>query len=285
MKISVWPNNIPGNANKIYNTLISSMMKTDTIIEESMDADAAFIWSVLWQGKMAPSKRVWDHYRRQNKPVIVIEVGALIRNKTWRLSANGINRSGIFPSVKLDDSRPNKLGITLKDWHSGDYILICGQHARSEQWKNMPDLDQYYKNTINEIRKHTDIPIVIRSHPRYRENFHYKIDQDFYKSANIEWNIPKKLADTYDSFDLEQLLEHCYCTISHNSNSGISSLLGGTPSIVHQTSLAWPVAESDFKKILDLPKPDRSNWIIELSHKEWFEDELETAWLNLRTQL
>jgi hypothetical protein len=32
-----------------------------------------------------PNKLVWDHYRSQGKPVIVVEVNGLIRNKTWRI--------------------------------------------------------------------------------------------------------------------------------------------------------------------------------------------------------
>lgn len=285
MRISIWPNFLPGNANRVYSLLVSAISKTDEIVEESMEADAALIWSVLWQGKMAPNKKVWDHYRNQDRPVIVAEVGGLVRNQTWRLSINGINRDAIFPKVDLDLGRPEKLNLKLKDWHSGDYILICGQHEKSEQWKNMPELDLYYRYVISEIRKYTDLPIMIRSHPRYRENFHYKIDTAYYKKQNVNWNNPKKLAGSYDDFDLEDILAHCFCTVSHNSNSGISSVLSGTPTIVHSSSLAYPVATNDFKKILDLPRPDRSSWLVELSHKEWFEDELEYAWLNLRREL
>ena len=41
--------------------------------ENSMTADAAVIWSVLWAGRMAPNQAVYEHYRSQNKPVIVLE--------------------------------------------------------------------------------------------------------------------------------------------------------------------------------------------------------------------
>ena len=96
MKISHFPNNLPGNANEVYPQLIDAIQATDTLVEGDMDADAALIWSVLWYGKMSANKRVWDHYRAQNKPVIVIEVGGLIRNTTWKLGINGINRDADF---------------------------------------------------------------------------------------------------------------------------------------------------------------------------------------------
>jgi hypothetical protein len=34
--------------------------------------DVAVIWSVLWQGRMAGNKKVWDDFRSQGKPVVVV---------------------------------------------------------------------------------------------------------------------------------------------------------------------------------------------------------------------
>lgn len=286
MIVSVWSNNLPRNGVDLYKKMIGYIQKTDQVIEESLNADAALIWSVLWDGKMRGNRAVWDHYRKQNKPVIVLEVGGLVRNNTWRLSINGINRSAIFPKIDtLDYDRPKKLGITLKPWHDGDYILICGQHGKSEQWRTMPDMNTYYKNTVSEIRKYSQRPIVIRSHPRYRENLFFNIDKDFFNNHKVEWNTPKQVYKTYDSFDLEPLLAHCHCTISHSSNSGISSIIEGTPAIVSKDSLAYDVANKSIAEIENLTSLDREQWLVELSHKEWFEHELEDAWVKLRNKL
>ena len=57
MKISHFPNNLPGNADEVYPQLIEAIGKTDELVTSSMDADAALIWSVLWYGKMAGNKR------------------------------------------------------------------------------------------------------------------------------------------------------------------------------------------------------------------------------------
>lgn len=285
MKISVYPSQVPGNGLTLYRNLCDYISKTDQIVEGASDSDAALIWSVLWNGRMSRNHYVWKHYRSQNKPVIVIEIGGLIRNKTWKLAINGINRSALFPQVQLDYNRPKKLGIELKSWHDGNYVLICGQHGKSEQWINMPAMDNYYKQTVLEVRKFTDRPIVIRSHPRYRENLFFKIDTDFYRQHHVEWNSPKQIRQTYDSFDLEPLLAHCHCTISHSSNSGISSIIEGTPAIVSEESLAYDVANSSIASIENLNKPNREQWLVELCHKEWLEEELEQAWINLRKLL
>ncbi len=283
MIISVWPNHVPANGLSIYQDLISYINKTDQTVVGSYDADAALIWSVLWNGRMSENKKVWDHYRNQNKPVIVIEVGGLIRNKTWRLSVNGITRSAIFPKIeKLNYERPKMLNLNILPWHTGDYVLICGQHGKSEQWKDMPPMDQYFKETVLSVRQYTDKPIVIRSHPRYRENLFFKVNQNFYEQHNAVWNTPKQIQQTYDSFDLETLLAHCHCVISHSSNSGVTAVLHGTPVIVSNESLAFDVAANNIAAINLLPTPNRDQWLVELSHKEWFEDELKYAWQNLR---
>ena len=101
----------------------------------------------------------------------------------------------------------------------------------------------------------------------------------------VEWNSPKKVVNTYDSFDLEHVLKHSHCVISHSSNSGLSAIIAGVPAIVSKYSLAYPVATDDISRIENLPQPDREQWLLELSHKEWFENEIEYAWIKLRNTL
>ena len=104
----------------------------------------------------------------------------------------------------MPNDRAQKLGIVLQPWkHEGEYVLICGQHGHSEQWRNMRnDMDTYYRNTITEIRKHTDKPIVVRSHPRFRENLHWTCNMVGIESeaTGIYLNMYNKHED---SFDLE----------------------------------------------------------------------------------
>lgn len=286
MKISCRPSCSSSIGYPIYDQIMKYMAKTDEIVIDNPTGDVAFIWSILWFGRMSRNKFWWDEFRQKGKNVVVAEVGGLIRDKTWRLSVNGITRSAVFPKIKkLDLDRPKKLGLTLEPWHNGDYVLICGQHGRSEQWRNMPDMNEYYKQTVLDIRKYTDRPIVIRSHPRFRENLFFKIDQEFFNDYKIEWNSPKQVRNTYDSFDLEYVLKHSHCVISHSSNSGVAAIMAGVPAIVSTESLAYPVATDQISLIESLPKPNREEWLLDLSHKEWLNEELEYAWNCLRETL
>ena len=275
MKISHFPNNLPGNANLVYPQLVDAIQKTDTLVENDLDADVALIWSVLWQGKMRPNKTVWDHYRAQNKPVIVIEVGGLIRNTTWKLGINGINRDADFALDNyMPEDRLKKFGIVLQPWkQDGEYVLICGQHTASEQWRNMPDIDTYYRQTVDEIREHTDLPIIIRSHPRCKETVQFE---------GVTWNTPAQLANTYDDFDLPAMLENAKFTISHSSNAGIHSVIAGVPSVVSEHSLAYDVGTSISGW---LSKPYRHIWIKRLCYTEWLADEIHVQWHRIRAKL
>jgi hypothetical protein len=82
--------------------------------ENSWDSDAAVIWSVLWHGRMKPNQAVYEHYRAQGKPVIVIEIGALYRGNTWKIAVNNITAQGYYGHLdNLDWDRPRKLNISL----------------------------------------------------------------------------------------------------------------------------------------------------------------------------
>ena len=264
----------------VYPQVLEAISSTDTLVANDMDADAALIWSVLWYGRMSGNKRVWEHFRNQGKPVIVIEVGGLIRNETWKLGINGINKDAQFMIPKdPGDERVKKLGLELKPWQTeGEYILICGQHGHSHQWHHMPDMDTYYKQTIEEIRLHSDKPIVVRSHPRFREGLHWSCDMDWYKQQGVTWNIPKHIQQTYDSFDLEHMLKHTHYVVSHSSNAGIHAIMNGVPAVVSTSSLAYLMGSTHD----DLRRVDRTKWLNRLSYVEYRADEIGEQWQRLR---
>ena len=285
MKISHFPNFLPSNQDMVYPQLIEAITSTDELVVGDMEADVALIWSVLWFGKMSGNKKVWDHYRAQGKPVVVIEVGGLIRNETWKLGINGINRDADFAlDVGVNPDRVKQLGVETKPWvfKEKEYILVCGQHAHSLQWEGMPDMNTYFKETVTEIRAHSDRPIVLRSHPRFRENLHFTVeDPQWFKDQGCEWNIAKKVQKTYDSFDLENQLNETFLTVSHSSNAGINSIIQGIPAIVSKHSLAHDMTSSYSERIFT----KRREWLIDMCNIEYRADEISVAWDRIRQKL
>ena len=228
--------------------------------------DVSVIWSVLWHGRMSPNKQIYDRCRANNRPVIVIEVGNLKRNETWRICLNHINGLGEFGADNdLDLDRPEKLGIKLKnidhEWRK-DEILIATQHEKSLQWQGMPSMAEWTAQTIINLRKYTDKTIIIRPHPRSPMP---GIEHEF---LNVIRQQPLQIKGSYDDFDIEY---NYHCVINHNSGPPIHAAIAGTPVITGKSSLAYPM--SDVIENIENPKlpndDDRLAWFTKLTHCEW----------------
>jgi hypothetical protein len=167
----------------------------------------------------------------------------------------------------IASNRANLLGLTLKPWRTdGDYILICGQHDKSLQWKNMPRMSQWVMNTIDEIRTHTDRPIVFRPHPRC------PLPNIEYEFKNVSRQNPVKINGTYDDYDMQ--FDRVHATVSWSSNPGIHSVLNGVPAFVGPSSLAYDVSIKSLANIDKPPVVDRQQWLNNYAHTEWTVQEI-----------
>ena len=226
--------------------------------------DVAVIWSVLWHGRMAGNQQIYNDCVKRNKPVVVIEVGNLKRGQTWRISEAHINGLGIFGNIEnLDPSRPQKLGIGLQaeKTRRRDEILIATQHSRSLQWQGQPSMEQWIRDTIVNIKRHSGRRIVVRPHPRsqIREKF-----------ADAVIELPKKLVNTYDEYDINY---DYHCIINYNAGPSVQAVINGTPTICDSSSLAFPVSEK-WENLENPQLPNREEWFLKLCHTEWTVDEI-----------
>ena len=227
------------------------------------------IWSVLWNGRMAGNQAIWERNKAEGKPTIVLEVGGIVRGTTWKVGLNGINRDAYFNDPNNDNSRASLLGLSLKPWSTdGKYILICGQHDKSLQWQNMPRMSNWFLDTYDEIRKHTDRPIIFRPHPRCRLEH---IERGL---RHVTRQEPAHVIGTYDDFDMG--FNNVFCTISYSSNPGIHSIIEGIPSFVSPSSLAYDVANDiDFLHDIENPvRPDREQWANDYAWTEFTIEEI-----------
>jgi len=242
-----------------------------TAHDNDLNADVAVIWSVLWYGRMAKNKAVWDHFTKQGKPIIVLEVGALKRNTTWKVAVGGINNEAYFGhTTNNDDVRLTALGIRIQDWKdtkNTNSIIICGQHQASHQWRNMPPVSDWISNTIQEIRQHTDRHIKVRCHPRYPFNFNNT-------KTNVVKSMPKRIDIVQDFYDFGAELSNAHCVVNWSSNPAIEAVLVGVPVFTGPDSLAHAVANHSFDTVETLVKPDRQQWANDLAYTEWTVDEI-----------
>jgi len=239
--------------------------------ENSMTSDSAIIWSVLWNGRMQGNQQVYEHYRAQEKPVICIDVGALIRGQTWKISVNNITANGYYGHLtNLDYDRPSKLGIQLRpNSNQFNSVLIAAQHQKSLQLSAISSMEDWINDQITLVKHYCDRPIVVRAHPR--SQLHKQKIQ-----PGITFQEPVKVPNTYDGFDFGFKY---HTVINYNSGVGIQAAIAGCNVIVDQSSLAYPVSS----RVENIEQPcavDRTQWLVEIAHTEYLIEEIKQGiWL------
>lgn len=239
--------------------------------ENSMHSDAAVIWSVLWHGRMQANQQVYAHYRALGRPVVIVEIGALYRGHTWKIAVNNINAHGFYGHTdNIDWDRPRKLGVSLaKQCVSKPHIVLALQHGRSEQVATIHNMTQWIADTLQLARQHTDRPIVIRPHPRFRVTL-----PNLPRDVTVQQ--PQPVINSYDSFDMHF---DCHAVINYNSGPGIQAAISGVRPVVDQSSLAWPVAVNwvDIERDYSV---DRTGWLAQICHTEYTLNEIRSGlWL------
>ncbi len=271
MKLSIFPKFGAQNSKPVFAAFVEGAKKVGhTVVEHDMTADVYVIWSVLWSGRMLSNQSVWQDAQKFGKPVVVLEVGGIQRGTTWKVGLNHINNNGFFGSnTDITPGRSKKLGVVLAPWTTdGKHILICGQHTKSQQWQHMPPPVEWLDNTINQVKIHSDRPIIVRPHPR---DWQWITE---FKHKDVTIKIPKKLDGTYDDFDFNDDVKHAWAVINPSSNTGILSILQGVPAFVTSHSLAAPVGNLSLEQLADPLRPPREDWLEWYCHTEWTLEEI-----------
>ena len=221
---------------------------------------------------MAPNQAVYQRYRRQNKPVIVIEVGSLYRGNTWKIAVNHVNATGYYGHLdNLDWDRPRKLKISLAtQLVTRPEIVVATQHQHSLLVQPIVPVQQWVRDQIQLIKNNSDRPIVVRSHPRSPLNI-----------PNLPTGVilqrPNRVTGTYDSYDMHY---NCHAVVNYNSGPGIQAAIAGVRPVVDASSLAYPVSVG----YADLEQPyavDRDLWLTQICHTEYTVDEIKKgSWLS-----
>ena len=119
MKFSLWRQHGALNSRPVFDAFADSLVDAGHVVcANDVSCDVDVIWSVLWNGRMAANKRIWEDNRRNKKPTIVLEVGGIKRGTTWKVGLNGINRDAYFGPVGNDSVRADNLGLSLKPWRT-----------------------------------------------------------------------------------------------------------------------------------------------------------------------
>jgi len=268
MRVSIFDQYGALNSRPVFEA-VKAGLDSIGIEHNTMDssADVAVIWSMLWHGRMQSNRDVWNTFRSSGRNVLVVEVGMLRRGSTWKLGLNGTG-SGAYYGQNLIPGRGKDLRLEAQPWNDSGYrIVIAAQRSDSEQWAGQPPTVAWLTETARKIRQYSDRPITIRPHPRQRIG----------SVPGCAIEMPQPIPGTYDNFDYDRCLSTAWAVVNHNSGPGCQAILGGVPAFVDGSSLAAPVGNLDLAAIENPLRPDRSQWLEQIAHTEWYADEIATG--------
>lgn len=281
MKIRVYEEHGALNSKPIFAAFKQGVLANrDHLVDSYEEADCIAIWSVLFQGRMAANKALWERAKKDNKPVIVLEVGTLARNETWRVGINGINRDAEWAEFwDIAHQRFKMFGIEVSPWQDNDkeFITIATQRPDSLQWAQMPSVEEWCKDTINKVKEVSQRPIVIRPHPRDKiTNWNALATSDVY------FDIPKSIGN-YDEVNFKDILDRTHVLINYCTSPAVEAVIRGVPVVVGKPSMAWDM-RTEIENIEKPNKPDRALWLDKLCMSEYYVHEIEAgyAWERLR---
>ena len=180
--------------------------------------------------------------------------------KLWhRIVKNDLQHSEI---KERPDDRWKRLDIELKfNNYGGRHILLVLPSEKPCKFYGI-DLDEWTEQTIHEIKRHTDRPIVIRAKGTRGERLKNTIWQD---------------------------LEKCHAMVTYQSIAAVESVIAGVPAFTLAPTAADPVCDKDLTK-LENPtvqhKEKLRAWAHHLAYGQFHTDEFlnGNAWRILKNE-
>lgn len=279
-------------------------------IESHRDADAYVQINIQhpYHVKEPFREPFYNFIKDSGKPSIVFESAVFRQNvnddffkKYFRFSWNSFlwNESNFGPMGNGPDrwERIQKEhDIEIKPWRDkkGEYILVVLQHVIDTSLVRMiQQYGSYYKwlhNCISRIREASDLPIVIRPHPKHG------MYSNFFE-ANLIPEVVELFPDVYWSSNqgseglnggkyLQKDLDDAHAVVGWTSNALTEAACYGVPVYpMSPGSMATPIAAYHLSEIDKVHKmPDRQQWLNDLAYCQWTYDEIKngTAWDHIK---
>jgi hypothetical protein len=151
--------------------------------------------------------------------------------------------------------------------HDGEYVLLAGQVFDDKSLETMGNPASFYQRTYDELIALNIGTIVYRRHPQDRHRFAPKGGL-----IDAEPSLAKSLSKATGLF-------------TFNSNASVDAVLSGIPTCVCDIgSMTWTVSAHWQRLPFEFIRPDRTQWLRDLSYCQWTADEIESglAWEHLK---
>src|SRR6056300_767281 len=265
-------------------------------------ADIFLQSNILEQKRQKKLGHIYEFIRYSGKPYICAESAVFRRNMpnypnpkayhrfSWwsYFFDEGEYNTNDCPSDRWDRIQQEQK-IEVKDWRQpGSAILLLLQRPGDSSLKNLlkkhGSYDAFLKNTLEEIRKHTDRKIIVRLHPIRVEKQLEIIERC--KVQNFEISQNNKGAGLLNGGEgLYEDFERSWAVVGFNTNALTESACEGLPTFsLCSSSMAWPVSNKSLSKLEKPEVFDRQQWLNNLAYCQWCTDEIEQGlpWQHLK---
>lgn len=197
---------------------------------------------------------------------------------------------GIFPTTgnycdtEIDIFRWQQIskdtGIQLENYKTtGKCIVLLLQRNKGWSLKDT-DIQHWTINVINQLRRYTDRPILVRTHPgdKTAKDFIIPLSRSLQHIKNVS------ISKIGSALDLD--LANAWAVVNHNSSAAVGPIIQGYHCFLTDPtdSQCAEVSNIDFSKIETPLEFDRQKWLERISMFHWKFSELEngTCWKHMR---
>jgi REP element-mobilizing transposase RayT len=270
-----------------------------------------FMQTNIYKNHLIEYKDQFDFIKESNKPFLVYE-SPVFRSGTsavqelnllymQRVGWNHFMRQGIFCNENSPPDRFEKIkkdqNIKILPWEAkGDYILFILQKPNDSSleqvhkvWGNTTTgYWDYVVDCLTHIRMHTDMPIILRGHPKARKS---RSIAEGIANSNAIPNVTHTVNYETNTIanggkGLQKDFDNAWAVVGTTSNTLIESACLGIPTFaLDDTAMCWPVSQPNLSYI-DNPKLDipREQWLYDLAYTQYYyhEHQLGVAWNRLK---
>jgi len=242
------------------------------------ECDCAIIFG-SWKDRNSSWHKVKRDVVSKAKNFIVLETPILGRKKvdeimtdTWyRIGLNGfLNNTGNFNNKNRPGDRWRKiqkeLGVEVLPWTDNkDGPIILALQLPGDASLSGLDINKWAYNRVISIRNISKNPIIVRT-PQLQRQFDLPKIIGNVGDISVQQGTKENLIPT---------LRDAYCSVSYSSGLGVDSVLAGCPTVAWSpANFAYDISSKFISNINSVHKPDRSNWLHDLSYCQWNVEEI-----------
>lgn len=229
---------------------------------------------VAFYGYIKTLPRIMDEYIEAGRKVVFVDLGYWGRRHGGRfkgfhkISVNARHPTEYLMARDRNVSRLRRFGVVVQPWRTrGDHIVLAGMSKKSAESYGF-EAEEWERNAVAELRRHTDRPIIYRPKPSWLEATHI--------SATTMQRTPLP----------DQALVNCHAVVTHHSNVAVDALAAGVPTFC-MDGVAAPMSLQKLRKIENPLFPQgREQWLANIAWAQWNVDEMESGvmWRYLKSE-